>query len=556
MMSKHSAGKSTQDFSTVTSANVPRSTFNRNSSLLTTFDAGKLVPIYLDEVLPGDTFEFSMSHVSRMITPLVPTMDNIDLEIHAYFVPNRLVYDNWGQVMGENTTDEWTPATAAHGVPAYGIDVTTISAQLEGKIGDYYGIPVGMDPDNHPINVLPFRGYGLIWNEWYRNQNVQSPLGIATGDTPAIASSSYDYNEDLLPVNKPFDYFTACLPSPQKGDSSLIPINLSELIPVKTGSEHTTSSGPSSLSWRSVSSGTAPTNKYLGANAVGGTAVDTATFTPGSSVYPSNLWADATSLGDIGQSTINELRTAFQIQRLYERDARGGTRYVEMLKAHFGVNSGDYRLQRPEFLGALRYTMGIHQVAQTSATGLTGGSTELGGLAAYAHSQGSGHLFTKSFVEHGFVHVFAIARHKKTYSEGLDRFWSRRDRFDYYHPVLAHISEQPVYQSEIYALTANAGTVFGYNEAWSDYRYKPSRATSLMSPNSANTLDIWHFGENYSSAPTLSDSWMQDNSGTNIERTLADQTTTGDQFFLNCLFRNKATRPMPLRSIPGLIDHF
>lgn len=553
---KHSAGKSTQDFSTVTSANVPRSMFYRNNTLLTTFDAGKLVPVYIDEVLPGDTFDMDLSHVSRLITPLVPTMDNVDLEFFAFFVPNRLVHDEWPEVMGENNTDSWTPSSAAHGVPAWGIDATTLAVQLEGKIGDYYGIPVGMDPDNHPINVLPFRGYGLIWNEWFRNQNVQAPLAILTGNTVGAADDDACYNSDLLPVNKPFDYFTACLPEPQKGDSSLIPINISELIPVLPGDEHKGGSYGTSMSWRVTTSGAVPSNVNLGATGTGGTGVDGTAFTASSSVFPTNLWADPSALGDIGQSTINELRTAFQIQRLYERDARGGTRYIEMLKAHFGVEAGDYRLQRPEYLGSQRHTMGIYQVAQTSATGLTGGSTELGGLAAFAQSQGMGKLFKKSFVEHGFVHIFAVARHKKTYSEGLDRFWSRRDRFDYYHPVLAHISEQPVYTSEIYALAANSGTVFGYNEAWSDYRYKPSRATSLMSPNSANTLAIWHYGDNYTSAPTLSDSWMQDNSAENIETTLADQTTTGDQFILNCLFKNKATRPMPTRSIPGLIDHF
>jgi hypothetical protein len=556
MSNKHYAGKSSHKFSEVTSANIPRSTFFRNNTLLTTFDAGKLVPIYIDEVLPGDTYDFDLSHVSRLVTPLVPTMDSIDLEFFAFFVPNRLVWTNWPELMGENRDSAWTPASAAASVPTY--TAGSSYTQTEGKIGDYYGIPAGMDFNHHGVNYLPLRGYGLIWNEWFRNQNVQAPLTIQKGDSVTVVDSTYGVRADLLNVNKPFDYFTACLPEPQKGDSSLIPIDIGSMIPVLTqATAHTTALTNQPLKLANSSGGAivADTNLVVDSSSQLNRDNSSVGTTTGI-LQPTNLWADPTGLGDIGSSTISELRTAFQIQRLYERDARGGTRYVEMLKAHFGVNSGDYRLQRPEYLGHQRHTMGVYQVPQTSATGLTGGSTELGGLAAYAHSQGQGKLFTKSFVEHGFLHIFAVARHKKTYSEGLDRFWSRQDRFDYYHPVLAHISEQPVYTKEIYSLSNNPTTVFGYQEAWSDYRYKPSRATSLMSPNSANTLSIWHYGENYSSAPTLSDSWMQDNSATNLERTLADQTTDADQFILNCLFKNKATRPMPTNSIPGLIDHF
>ena len=262
--------------------------------------------------------------------------------------------------MGENRDDDWTPATAAHGVPAIGIDTTSLAQIAEGGIGDYYGLPVGLDPDNHPINCLPFRGYGLIWNEWFRNQNIQAPKTIYTGDTPSDFASAYGPNANLLPVNKPFDYFTACLPEPQKGDSSLIPINISEYLPVVTRSaEGFTGSGKDSIQFRKTTSGTIPSTRNISSSATGKLQGDLLTIgTVDEDFYISNLWADPTGLGDIGQSTINELRTAFQIQRLYERDARGGTRYVEMLKAHFGVNSGDYRLQRPEFLGHQRHTMG------------------------------------------------------------------------------------------------------------------------------------------------------------------------------------------------------
>lgn len=547
----NSAGKATENFSTVTSANVPRSVFNRNSTLLTTFDAGYLVPLLCDEVLPGDTMQMTTAHVARTITPLVPVMDNLELEFFAFFVPNRLVWDNWEKLMGENKDTAWTPSSTPHGVPR----ALLTGTQTENKIGDYYGIPRSLDYSTHFVSSLPFRGYIKIWNEWFRNQNIQAPVDVETDDTDQI-SATKSPNSALFEVNRPFDYFSACLPEPQKGDSSLIPINISELIPVGTETTASQSGAHQQLQFLTTTGGT-PGNVGIKTAGSNGSAYSTTeSLTAGSDMlYPSNLWADPTGLGDIGQSTISELRTAFQIQRLYERDARGGTRYVEMLKAHFGVNSGDYRLQRPEFLGHYRSTINSTQVAQTSATGLTGGSTEAGSLTAYAHDAGTGFLFNKSFVEHGYLHVFAVARHKKTYSQGLERYWSREDRFDFYHPVLAHISEQPVYSKELY-YGAATDTVFGYNEAWSDLRYKPSKTTALMNVDNSQTLSIWHYGEDYASTPTLNDAWMQDSSYTQLDRTLAVTSNDCDQIYLNILFKNKCTRPMPLKSIPGLIDHF
>lgn len=552
-MPKNSVKSSTQDFSKVVHANTPRSTFKRVSTLATTFNAGDLVPIYVDEILPGDTFKMDLQFVSRLLTPIVPVMDNFNVEFFAFFVPNRIVWNNWQALMGENNSSAWTPTTPPASVPSAGSSNTTLSSK---GLGDYYGLPVGMNLGNHSVNVLPFRGYYQIWNDWFRNQNVQAPFSVVKGDTGYIygTTGSPALNNSLLKVNKPFDYFTSALPAPQKGLSQLIPIELNTLIPVIAGtSDHTSGSTTTSTRVRSRTNGNLLTNANLVTNGAGAFATQAVSGAIGVEGYFSNLYADGTGL-QISGSTINDLRTAFQIQRLYERDARGGTRYIEMLKAHFGVDAGDYRLQRPEYLGHCSTLMDITQVTQTSATETGVQATDLGTTGAYGHAQGDKSLFEKSFVEHGFIHIFAVARQKKTYQQGLDRFWTRRDRLDYYVPVLAHISEQPIYQSEIYALTANAGTVFGYQEAWSDYRYKPSRVTGQMRSGVTNSFDIWHYADIYEAAPTLSDGWMQDNSEVNIQRTLA--VADADQILLNVRFDLEATRPMPTHSIPGLIDHF
>jgi len=538
---KNSVKSAQQDFSKVVNANIPRSTFYRPSTLVTTLNAGFLVPIYIDEILPGDTFKMKLQHVSRLITPIVPPMDNIDLEFFAFFVPNRIVWSGWQKLNGENQTSAWTPASQPVGVPMYNLSAVV----EENKAGDYYGLPVGMNTLNHPVNILPFRGYRKIWNDWFRNQNVQAPLIESINDT--YMSVGTTINQPLLKVNKPFDYFTSCLPAPQKGESQLIPIDLNELLPIITTNDEVTSNHiPMKL--RDINGDHVANKGILGVNATSNLAyVQADAFTDTATFHPSNLWAKTTGANN---ATINDLRTAFQIQRLYERDARGGTRYVEMLKAHFGVDAGDYRLQRPEFLGSSRTMVNMQQVPQTGETG----TTPQGNIAAYGHSQGNDFLFNKSFVEHGFLHIFAVARHKKTYQQGLDRFWSRQDRLDYYLPVLAHISEQPVYTKELYALANNKDDVFGYQEAWADYRYKPNRVTGQMRSAASTSFDIWHFADEYVSAPTLSDTWMQDNSDTNLERILAVKNV--NQIKLNVRFDLEATRPIPVNSVPGLIDHF
>jgi len=546
-MSRNSVKSASNDFSKVVHADIPRSTFKRPSTLVTTFDAGYLVPVYIDEILPGDTYKMSLQHVARLITPLVPVMDNIDLEFFAFFVPNRIVWDSWQKLQGENQTSAWTPSSPPNGVPKWGS--TFVTQEL--KIGDYYGLPVGMDLDYHDVNLLPFRGYYKIWNDWFRNQNLQAPLAVYTGDLGYTHGTTININSALLKVNKPFDYFTSCLPAPQKGDSQVIPVELNELIPIITTADDAMSGAQYSLKLKRNTDGSATVSKLLAADASSKMAEsDSAVGTVANPLYPANLWADPTAIGSISSTTISDLRTAFQIQKLYERDARGGTRYVEMLKSHFGVDAGDYRLQRPEFLGHCKSMVAINQVEQTSETN----TTPQGNVSAYGHSQGNDFLFNKSFVEHGFLHIFAVARHKKTYQQGLDRFWSRQDRLDYYLPVLAHISEQPVYTKEIYALDNNPDVVFGYQEAWSDYRYKPNRVTAQMRQDATIHFEMWHFADRYASAPTLVDAWMQDNSNTNLQRLLA--VATGHQIKLNARFDLEATRPIPVNSIPGMIDHF
>ena len=580
MSNRHRVKTASQaNFAQTVHADIPRSIFNRDSSLKTTFNCGDLVPIYCDEVLPGDTFEMSQSFISRLSTPLFPTMDNIDLEIYAYFVPNRLVWDGWEELNGENKTGAWTPVNEPALVPTFGQTHTDSKS-----IGDYYGLPVGVYGHNLPVSALPFRGYGLIWNEWFRDENLQAPLTINKGNSTYSVVQEYTFpyapNSSLLKVNKFHDYFTSALPAPQKGDSPLIPIELNDVIPVVTRSaSNFTSTSPAQAPLR-FASASSPNATYIGTSnglylneAVSPLTGNVLKAAPASGVeyengedsfspIPINLVADGRGIR-INGTTISELRTAFQIQKLLEKDARGGTRYIEMLKAHFGVDAGDYRLQRPEFLGRYKSLVGIQSVPQTSSTDTT---SPQGNLAAYSVTAGNGVLFKKSFVEHGFIHIFAVARQVKTYQQGLEKFWSRRERFDFYLPTLAHISEQPILNKEIYAFGSDANDIFGYQEAWAEYRYKPNRVSGQMRTGVTNSLDVWHYADYYDSTPRLGSTWITDNSRANVDRTLAvssydsgsgESTVHGeDQIRMDIRFDCVAIRPMPVYSIPGLVDHF
>jgi len=555
-------------FSQVVNVDIQRSTFYRNSGKKTSFNAGLLVPVYLDEVLPGDTFDMKMSYVSRLTTPIYPTMDNIDLEFFAFYCPTRVLWSGWEALNGENKTSAWTPVSPPATVPQ-----SSGAVVQSGSTMDYLGLPVGLDTGKYPVSVLPLRFYYRIFNDWFRDQNFQAPTIDTNGNPVAMSGQpSYYFTGSLFPVNKKHDYFSSCLPAPQKGSSQLIPISLNQLIPVITGTANnsfTTLKGGNasvaSLRWAKASdggntqSGEGPFLDEVLVHNLNSDRTDVVLNDLDgdriNSVIPRNLFADGRNM-NISTSTISDLRTAFQLQKLYEKDARSGTRYVEMLKAHFAVDAQDYRLQRTEFLGKISTKVGIHQVAKTSSTDAT---SPQGNVAAFAYSNGVGHLFNKSFVEHGFVMIFAVARQQKTYQQGVEKFWFRKDRFDYYYPTLANISEQPVRVKEIYALDTtpeNGEAVWGYNEAWADYRYKPSQVTGKMRSGVTGSFAAYHYADYYSSTPTLSDTWLRDNSKDNIDRTIAVTSATADQIICDLAFHCKATRPMPVYSIPGMVDHF
>lgn len=555
-------------FSTLPKANISRSQFDRSSSLKTSFNVGDVVPFYLDEVLPGDTFKISTSKVVRFQTLLTPMMDNVYLDTYYFFVPNRLVWDHWKEFNGENTQSAWIPEVE-YSIP----QVTAPSGGWNiGTIADYFGIPTGVS--GLSVSALPFRAYTMIMNEWFRDQNLVDPLLLDTDDTTRVGSNDAGIDKVEL-GGKPFvaakyhDYFTSCLPAPQKGPDVMIPVTgAGAALPVvPLNQDSLTSPGLPSGMINGVSAGYPNTSgfpfKYFsGFSPSSSTSYDNFDDVPkfdlvpvssGTSGFtvPANLWAINT--GSQAAATINQLRMAFQIQKLYERDARGGTRYTEILRSHFGVVSPDARLQRPEYLGGNRIPININQVIQTSGT--VEGSTPQGATAGQSLTTDRHSDFTKSFTEHGYVIGLLVARYDHTYQQGLDRLWSRKGRFDFYWPVLANIGEQAVKNKEIYAQgTEVDDEVFGYQEAWAEYRYKPNRVTGEMRSSAPASLDVWHLGDDYSALPRLSAEWIQEDAKT-VDRVLAVQSSVSNQLFADLYVKNICTRPMPMYSIPGLIDH-
>lgn len=528
-----------------TNLDISRSRFQRDCTVKTSFNVGDIIPFFVDEVLPGDTFSIDTAKVCRMQTPIAPIMDNLYLDTYYFFVPNRLVWEHWKQFNGENTESAWLPQTE-YSVPQ--ITAPADTGWTVGTIADYFGIPTGIP--NISVNALPFRAYALICNEWFRDQNLCDPLNIPISDATVVGVNTDTFVTDVAKGGKPYkaakfrDYFTSCLPAPQKGPD--VGLALSGNVPVITTEETHPSSV--SLKWQDLS------GTYSGLHALrgspDGTGNDSTNYSSGVGLYPSNLVAD---LGSTSAITINALRLAFQLQKLYEKDARGGTRYTEILKAHFGVTSPDSRLQRPEYLGGNRIPINIDQVVQTSGT-MTG-STPQGNTAAYSLTTDYHSDFTQSFVEHGFVLGLMVARYDHTYQQGLSRQWSRKTRFDYYWPVLANIGEQAVLNKEIYCDgSAKDNEVFGYQEAWADYRYKPSICTGEMRSTYAQSLDVWHLGDDYNKLPSLSASWIQEDK-TVVDRVLAVTSDKANQLFADIYIKNTTTRPMPLYSVPGLIDH-
>lgn len=544
-----------------TNIDMSRSKFPRHSSVKFSFNVGDVIPFYVDEVLPGDTFNVKTSKVVRMQSLLTPIMDNIYLDYYFFFVPNRIVWDHWRELNGENRESAWAQTTEYEvpqvTAPAGGWNV--------GTIADYMGIPTGVS--NISVNAMPFRAYAMICDEWFRDENLVDPLYISKGDAVTTGVNTRTNPGDYAAGGQPFiaakfhDYFTSALPSPQKGPDVGIgltgsfnvvgngnPVRFAALssdldgYPTGTinngiGSSSTNNSG------RAVTSG-ADFGKETGSVKWG---IPTAAQFTGD-VLPFM----EVNLGDVNAVTINALRMAFQMQKLYEKDARGGTRYIEILKSHFGVTSPDSRLQRPEYLGGSRVPININQVVQTSETG---SGTPQGNTAAFSVTTDSHKDFTKSFVEHGFVIGVCVARYTHSYQQGIERFWSRKSRFDYYWPVFANIGEQAILNKEIYAQgNTSDDEVFGYQEAWADYRYKPSRVAGEMRSSAAQSLDVWHLADDYTALPSLSAGWIQENK-TTVDRVLAVSEQNANQLFCDIYIENYTTRPMPVYSIPGLVDH-
>lgn len=548
-----------------TNLDITRSKFKRPSNLKTTFNMGKLIPIYIDEVLPGDTKKMYNRKLLRMNTPIKPLMDSLVAQVYWFFVPNRIIYDNWEELQGANKSGPWSQQVQ-YSIPQTSAPSST--GWASGSLADYMGLPVGKA--GYSVSSLPFRAYCQIWNDWFRDENLQDFAYINKGSSNTTGTNnSSNYVTDpitggmLLPVSKLHDYFTSALPEPQKGPDVLLPLgNTAPVIGNGTGIGFTNGTENSTLYSTGSNNLSEAKNKY--GSAVG-SAIGTATHS--STAVVMGITTDGTKSGMVADlrnataATINNLRQAFAVQRMYERDARGGTRYIEILKSHFGVTSSDARLQRPEYLNGKTIPVNIQQVNQTSSTDST---SPQGNTAAYSLTGDEEYAFTKSFEEHGILMGLICVRQDHSYSQGIEKFWLRKTRTDFYMPVFANLSEQPILNKEIYTQGSSVvdtngniidDQVFGYQEAWADYRYKPSKLTGLMRPNATGNVAIWNLGDNFASLPTLGADFIAETKG-NLDRCLAvSSATSGYQFILDCYFEPTETRPMPIRSIPGLIDH-
>jgi len=526
----HNKSVDAHNFAMVPLADIPRSRFSMQKTLKTTFDSGYIVPIMCEEVLPGDTFNVNLTMFGRLATPIFPVMDNLHLDSFFFFVPNRLVWNNWVKFMGEqdNPSDSISYTIPQQVSPAGGYAI--------GSLQDYLGLPtVGQVTAGNTVShsALPTRAYNLIYNQWFRDENLQNSVVVDKGDGPDASPST---NYTILRRGKRHDYFTGSLPWPQKGGTAVtLPLGTSAPIRSNAGSGNTI--------------GILPASGNVGVAMDATTSFVTMTGTGSSNT----MFADLTQAT---AATINQLRQSFQIQKLLERDARGGTRYTEIIRSHFGVTSPDARLQRPEYLGGGSTPISISPIAQTTGTGISGQTTPQGNLAAMGTYSAHNHGFTQSFVEHGYVIGVVSVRADLTYQQGLRRHWSRSTRYDFYFPAFAMLGEQAVLNKEIYVTGGSTdNNVFGYQERWAEYRYNPSEITGLFRSTAAGTIDPWHYAQKFTSLPTLNSTFIQDNPP--LARNLAVGTgANGQQFLLDAFFNINAARPLPMYSVPGLIDHF
>lgn len=539
-----------------------RTRFNRDQTILTTFDAGKLIPFFVDEVLPGDTFQVDTTAIIRMSTPKYPVMDDAFIDFYYFYTPDRILWDNFKHFMGEVEETPWMP-TKAYAVPQIKINGTDAKpAPDERSILDYMGVPTKIKKP-FTINALPIRAYVKIWNEFFRDQNVDNAAVLKSDDANVTYNFTAEASEtmendlqnavlggNLLPVNKYHDYFTSCMPYPQRGPEVALPMQ---------GNAPIAPYADEALTKRITMAGNASSQetpwKY---SAIYGEDGNTMGFPPTgkSLIYYENKTKKFASSGYLGAelgkvtgATINNLREAIAVQQYYEALSRGGSRYREQVQTLWDVTISDKTVQIPEYLGGGRYQVNVNQIIQTSGQQNENG-TPLGETGAVSVTPIRESSFTKSFEEHGFVIGVACVRHNRSYQQGLERFWSRKDRLDYYVPQFANLGEQPVKKKEI-MLTGNATDeeTFGYQEAWADYRMKPNRVSGLMRSNATGTLDFWHYADIYSTVPTLSQEWMAEGKA-EIARTIIVQNEP--QFFGAVRIANKTTRRMPLYSVPGL----
>lgn len=583
-MAKNSARSHRKNnrFSQIPNSPIQRSVFDRSHDYKTTMDAGYLIPFFVDEVLPGDTFKLRVNAFVRMNTLIAPFMDNVFMDTFFFFVPTRLVWDNWQRFCGEqkkpgDSTDFLIPILQNPGTIA------------NGSIFDYMGIPTNVNLGNTPINSLPFRAYNLIYNEWFRDENLIDSIAVPTGDGPDPISDFV-----IQRRGKRHDYFTSALPWPQKGPS--VEVGLSGNAPVKGFDQSTNwsfgtpgGSRPAgflggigsnysglddNLSLRGwinqemfTSAGDGSVLKFENLGSWGNQLLSVqdpnmeSNYHPISGIFgkdfsfqgnltpttPNSVYAD---LSGVNAVSINDLRQAFQIQKFYEKWARGGSRYTETLRVMFNVISPDARLQRPEYLGGTHSRVNVVPTAQTSSTDSVSPQSN---LSAFGVLGDSAHGFNKSFVEHGYVIGLCCLRADITYQQGLNRMWSRRQLFDFYWPTLAHLGEQVVYNKEIYTQgTADDDGVFGYQERYAEYRYKPSMITGKLRSTDPQTLDVWHLAQKFDTLPKLNKDFIEENPP--INRVIAVQNEP--QFFADFWFDLKTSRPMPVYSVPGLVDHF